>query len=183
MNTIKRSAAALQIIAIFFALAVPAIADTPAPPRDYTKITENEKYVFVMLAPPERWSQKDPDIRKVYKQSGLYKNDGSATPLWVVYWYSFEVYPSSDGKHVVRMGPWASSTEQLAVAFYENGKEIKQYLIKDLVHNELKLAYTVSHFFWRSDLRFDDKKGVLFLKTKDDQTYLFSIKTGEIQQK
>ncbi len=183
MNTIRRSSAALQIIAIFLALAVPAIADTPAPPRDYTKITENEKYVFVMLAPPERWSQKDPDIRKVYKQSGLYKNDGSTTPLWVVHWYAFGVYPSSDGKHLVRMGPWASSTGQLALSFHENGKEIKQYFIRDLVRDEKKLRYTVSHFFWNSEMRYDDKEGTVLIKTTDGQTYLFSVKTGEIQQK
>ena len=62
-----------------------------------------------------------------------------------------------------------------------NGKEIKSYRIADLVRDEKKLDYTVSHFFWRSELRYDDEKGLLFLKTKDGQTYRFSVKTGEIQ--
>ena len=45
------------------------------------------------------------------------------------------------------MGPWATSVDDLALAFYENGKPLKQYLIKDLVKDQLKLRYTVSHFF------------------------------------
>lgn len=180
MNSIPKTIALLQIVIMFFAIIIPASADTPAPPRDYIKETENGKYVFVMLAPPERWSQKDPAIRKTYKESGLYSNDGSSKPLWTVYWYSFEVYPSSDGKHIVRMGPWASSTDQLALAFYENGKDLKQYFIKDLVRDELKLRYTVSHFFWKSDLKFNDKEDTISLKTTDGQSYLFSVKTGEI---
>lgn len=170
-----------QVITVLFCFSLPAIADTPAPPRDYTKVTENEEYVFVMLAPDnERWSDKNSEIREKYKQSGLFKNDGSATVLWIVHWYSFSVYPSSDGKHIVRMGPWASSTSQLALAFYENGKEIKRYLIKDLVRDENKLRHTVSHFFWRSDQQFNDREGTISLKTTDGQYYLFSVKTGEI---
>jgi hypothetical protein len=94
----------------------------------------------------------------------LYRNDGSTAPLWPVYWYSFEVYPSSDGRHVVQMGPWASDVEEMAVSFYRDGEELKAYRIKDLVHDESKLEHTVSHFSWRSSLRYDDKQGVLFLK-------------------
>jgi hypothetical protein len=174
----------LAVFSIFTAsLALPArtMADTPAPPRDYTKETENGAYVFVMLA-PERWQAIDASaVKKPYPRSGLYKNDGSATPLWTVSWYSFEVYPSSDGRHVVRMGPWASDTSDLAVSFYRDGKQIKAYAIGDLVHDITKLRYTVSHFFWRKSLRYDDKQGLLFLTTTDGRDYRFSVKTGEIE--
>ncbi len=183
MNTALKFILVFQVIALALSFGAPALADTPAPPRDYTEVTENGEYIFVMLAPPEKWIQKNPELRKTYKESGLYKNDGSTTPLWTVYWYSFSVYPSSDGKHVVRMGPWATSVDNLALAFYENGKPLKQYLIKDLVKNQLKLRHTVSHFFWKSELRFNDKEETIFLTTTDGQTYLFSVKTGEIIQR
>jgi len=183
MNTVLKFILVFQVIALALSFTVPALGDTPAPPRDYTKMTENGEYVFVMLAPPEKWVQKDLGLRKTYKESGLYKNDGSTTPLWTVYWYSFSVYPSSDGKHVIRMGPWATSVDDLALAFYENGKPLKQYLIKDLVKDQLKLRYTVSHFFWNSGSRFNDKEGTMSLTTADGQTYLFSVKTGEILRK
>lgn len=182
MHAVSRVIRLLAVIFVLLALPVQALADSPAPPKDYKLETENNEYVFVMLAPPEWAKYQHSEIRKVYPGSGLYRNDGSITPLWVVYWYSFEVYPSSDGRHLVRMGPWASSTTQLALSFHRDGKEIKRYQIKDLIRNERKRDYTVSHFFWRSELRYDDQKGLLFLKTKDDQTYLFSVQTGEIQQ-
>jgi hypothetical protein len=182
MNPVRRLTVVLQITMAFIVLSVPALADSPAPPRDYKKVTENNEYVFVMLAPEGLGKSQGSTIREVYKQSGLYRNDGSTTPLWVVYWYAFEVYPSSDGKHLVRMGPWASSVEQLALSFYRNGEEIRSYRIRDLVRDETKLSRTVSHFFWRSELRYDDKKGSVFLKTKDNQAYWFSVNTGEITQ-
>jgi len=180
MHAVSRVIKLFAVIFVLFVLPVQALADSPAPPKDYKLETENNEYVFVMLATPEWAKYQHSGIREVYPRSGLYRNDGSTTPLWEVYWYSFEVYPSSDGRHLVRMGPWASSTGQLALSFHRDGKEIKSYMIKDLVRDEKKLDYAVSHFFWKSELRYDDEKGLLFLKTKDDQTYLFSVKTGEI---
>lgn len=180
MSAAVRPILVVQLIVLFLALSIPAPADTPAPPRDYAKETENGQYIFVMLAPPERWVSKDAELRKTYRTSGLYRNDGSTAPLWTVYWYSFSVYPSSDGRHIVRMGPWASSVDQLALAFYESGKELKSYLIRDLIKDQSKLKHTVSHFFWQKELKFNDKENTILIKTQDDQTYLFSVKTGEI---
>lgn len=125
----------------------------------------------------------DTEIRKLYKQSGLYINDGSSTPLWTIDWYAFKVFPSSDGIHLIRMGPWASSTDDLSLAFYKNGEEIKKYNVRNLVRDNSKLEHTVSHFFWRSELKYDDEKLLVYLKTKDNQAYTFSIKTGEIIHK
>ncbi len=138
------------ITATFLATPLVAAADSEMPPRDYMTETENGQYIFVMLAPEqwERYGKKE--IRKTYPRSGLYKNDGSTTPLWTVDWYSHHVFPSSDGRHLVEMGPWASETYQLAVAFHKDGKRIKAYAIKDLVLDTSKLKHTVSHFFWRS---------------------------------
>lgn len=53
--------------------------------------------------------------------------------LCLLDWYAFEVFLSSDGAHFVRIWPWAASTDDLAVSFYKNGKEVKNYRIKDLV--------------------------------------------------
>ncbi len=174
----------ILLVILSMGIAAPVAADSEMPPTDYTKETENGTYIFVMLAPdgPYR-SSKKPDIRKGYKYSGLYNNDGSREPLWKVYWYSFTVYPNSDGRHVVRMGPWAQSTSDLAIAFYEDGKELKQYAISDLVKDPNKLKHTVSHFFWRTDLTYNEKEATVFLKTVDGISYTFSIKTGEIIEK
>jgi hypothetical protein len=180
MGAVSRFICMAQIsVVAMFILFAPAFADTPARPRDFKRVTENKEYVFVMLAPDGR-SPHDSEIRRVYKRSGLYKNDGSSTPLWTIDWYAFEVFPSSDGEHLIRMGPWAGSTQQLALSFHKKGREIKSYRIKDLIHDESKLKHTVSHFFWKSEVKFDDKQSMLFLKTIDHQAYKFSAKTGEI---
>lgn len=44
------------------------------------------------------------------------------------------------------MGPWASSLDPLAVSFHDQGREIRKYLIRDLVHDTARLRHTVSHF-------------------------------------
>jgi hypothetical protein len=157
-------------------------ADSEARPYDFKIVTSNNKYIFIMLA-NKGFGRYDPEIRKIYKQSGLYKNDGSGTPLWTIGWYAFTVYPSSDGVHLVRMGPWASSYADLALAFYKNGEATKSYDIIDLIHDESKLDFTVSHVDWESEYNFDDDKLLFTLKTKDDQNYTFSVKTGEILNK
>ena len=161
--------------------AASALADSPAPPRDYTKITENGEYIFVMLRPDDPSIKSQSDLRENYKISGLYRNDGSGEPLWAVDWYAFGVIPSSDGKHLIRWGPWASTTDQLALSFYEDGNEIKRYLIWELVCDETKLKRSVSHFQWVSESSYDDNQGTLYLKTSDEREFRFSIATGEIQ--
>lgn len=166
-------------------------ADKSRPPYDYVINVSGGKYVFVMLATSgftpfdigasDDVGVIDPDkeIRKSYKNSGLY-SVGQASPLWTISWYSFTVYPSADGDHLVRIGPWASSVEQLALSFYSKGVEIKKYLIRDLVKDQSRLDYTVSHFFWMSEHRHDEKNQLLHLKTVDGVIYKFSTMTGEI---
>lgn len=166
-------------------------ADRARAPYDYVKDVAGGKYVFVMLAKqsdslldpgaPDDVGVIDPnkEIRKLYKQSGLYGADHTS-PLWTVSWYAFTVFPATDGDHLVRIGPWASSTEQLALSFYSKGVEIKRYLIKDLVKDPSRLRNTVSHFFWIAENHYDDKTQQFHLKTMDRKEYKFSILTGEI---
>src|SRR5688500_3455468 len=106
--------------ACIFLLAVVAVlgfegsarADKKGPPQTRKEVTADGKFVFVMLAPQtledELKSHGTEDaknavtaIRNVYKKSGLYKNDGSAEPLWTVDWYA-PVTVLSDGEHLIR---------------------------------------------------------------------------------
>jgi hypothetical protein len=174
-------------------LFIPSVtwADRARPPYDYVTNVSGGKYVFVMLAnsgfspfdigAPDDVGviDSDKEIRKTYKNSGLYLAN-QILPLWTVPWYSFTVYPASDGDHLVRIGPWASSVEQLAVSFYSKGVEIKKYLIRDLVKDQSRLHYTVSHFFWMSEHHYDEKTQLFHLKTVDGVIYKFSTMTGEI---
>jgi hypothetical protein len=173
-------------------------ADEEAIPVSYTKTTADGKYIFVMHAPINILggveAGKAAALKMKYPKSGLYKNDHSNIPLWTVDWYSFEVYISANGKDLIRMGPWPRSWEkklsaeegalkQPAVAFYENGKLLKGYSIKDLIRSPDMLPRSVSHFRWAKDVLFDDRKDELKIITHDGQELLFDIKSGNITQK
>jgi len=89
--------------------AVPGFGDSVAPPSSFSTVSANGKYVFVMIAPvrseedgiylrPE--DRKDArTLRAKYHVSGLYRNDGSTTPLWTVNWYAYSVLVAFDGIH------------------------------------------------------------------------------------
>ena len=174
-----------------------AIADEVLPPQDYSKVSQDGQYIFVMFTLDKGWGSvffKNRNLRRKYAQAGLYKNDSSLTPLWTVDWYSHsrEVYLPSDGKHLVRMGPWPSlwapkdmekggpALQELAVAFYESGRLLKRYSIGDLVENPKVLPQSVSHFMWMKEVSFDDVSKRLRLSTLDGNKYVFDVNSGEI---
>ena len=100
---IKRFSVSLVVttlIAICSPLAAKADLETDVYP--YTIKTSDGRYVFVMLAgSPANLDSRDPLAK--YPASGLYRNDGSYTPLWTVDWSAYVILPS-DGVHLVRKG-------------------------------------------------------------------------------
>jgi hypothetical protein len=119
-------------------------------------------------------------IRQTYKQSGLYRNDGSTDPLWTVDWYAFGVIVASDGVHLIRHGPWASSGDQEAITFFANGELLQSYRIKELVDIPILLPQSVSHFDWVKSDAFDDAKLEYSITTHDGNRIRFDAGTGQI---
>src|SRR5262249_9103217 len=130
-----------------FALSQQASALSLAPRSSYKMLAPGGKYVFVMISPKTIDQDADSvggdraaeirEIRASYSVSGLYRNDGSRTPLWTVDWYSYEVYPASDAVHLVRPGLsrlWSSAgPDDIAVEFYAAGKLLCSYKVRELV--------------------------------------------------
>lgn len=169
----------------------PARADSPARPDTYTKPSPDGRFLFVMLSPRppaqdtlrssnSSDSAKLLEVRAKYTQSGLYRNDGSATPLWTVNWYSFDVDVASDGVHLVRRGPWASRTSDEAFSFFASGKLIRTYRISELVDAEFLLSHSVSHFMWARRMEFDDGKLQTSVSTYDGNSFVLDVTTGQI---
>ena len=50
----------------------------------------------------DEWAAEIKAIRDKWTVSGMYRNDGSTTPLWTVDWYAYEVDVPNGGEHVVR---------------------------------------------------------------------------------
>lgn len=177
----------LGLASLFFVSGVRA--DSPSSPSDYTVVSGNGQYILVMLADNAKgaYNQRghtipEASIRAKYSQAGLFKNDGSTTPLWTVDWYSFSVELSSDGQHLVQYGPWAWSDnyDELALAFHENGKLLTGYSVSDLVANPSDLPHTVSHYFWLKDASFDDARSELLIETHTGEKYVFDVRTGQV---
>ena len=171
----------VRVVAILIALVVavshaimPSSADSPARPAPFQKVAGSDgEYLFVMLT-----STAPTGEQPAYPSSGLYRNDGSLEPLWTIDWYAFGVDVSSDGQHLVRYGPWASSPNDLAVAFYDKGRLIKEYDIESLVSDFDALSYSVSHFMWRTEVGFDNLSNLLRIRTGSDDLHLFDVTTG-----
>jgi len=83
-------------------------ADSEAPARSCKVVTDDGKYVFVMHPIKGGFSSyPDKGMLAKYPKSGLYRNDGSAEPLWTIDWYSrggVHLFP--DGKYLIRIGNW-----------------------------------------------------------------------------
>jgi hypothetical protein len=180
-------------------LAAPAVADSPPPPpHSYREVAPGGRFVFVMIAPlpadedarghKEETAAEIRRVRGTYAQSGMYRNDGSAEPLWTVDWYAFHVEPAADGRHLVRNGPrtWlrednSPDLDCEAVSFFADGRLLRTYQVGELVQDPGRLPRSVSYYRWRE--RF---KGGLSgeheytLDTTDGSRFVFDLRTGEI---
>jgi hypothetical protein len=192
------------LIAIALSLPVITPADQEACPWAFTMESADKKYIFVMLKScyrGERAGRYDSDR---YPQSGLYLNDGSTTPLWTVDWCGAVVLPS-DGVHVVREG-WEGTSEswtEEAITFFADGRRLKSYRVCDLVTIPWLLPHSYWGYQWRglispgkeADLTivmlgvgarpyragvvFDESAHTMEIETRQGDTYLFDLSTGE----
>ena len=174
----------LLIVTLFALTGIEQVyADREVADQDYSLVTSNNEFVFVMFIPDEDIRINE-ELRRKYPCSGLYRNDGSESPIWTANWYARWVFVHPDGKHLVRIGRWPSLKfdneghrlyDELALAFYRNGTELEQYTVQDLVANPDLLPISVSHYEWRKDISFDEATGILKVKTETDETYEFNV--------
>lgn len=186
---------------LIFTIATITRADQEGGVIPYLLESHNKKYTFVMLKGGSNDSPHSA-YSPIYTQSGLYRNDGSTRPLWVVDWSAYVFLPS-DGIHLVRKGKWARIGEydEEAITFFAHGKPIKMYRIRDLVDFPYFLPRTVSHFEWQktdstlpvtlkmldgaefpfqTGVSFDELTHTMKLETLQGDSYVFNVETGEI---
>jgi tetratricopeptide (TPR) repeat protein len=120
------------------------------------------------------------DAIKRYPHTGVFHKDDPSRSLWFGGRCSGISYITSDAEYVVEMGPWAGHVEQMAFRICKRENLIAEYKISDLVDDESRLPRSVSHFRWREETAFDNKKATLFIKTLDNNEYTFDVRTGKI---
>jgi hypothetical protein len=177
-TVLKARTGIVAAISLVFTL---ALADDWGPEQDFTEHSADSEYIFVMLGRSDSYlgSAPDPDIRALYSQAGLYRNDGSTEPLWTVDWYGSGIL-ISDSVHFVRKGTMSFFDDQLALAFYRNGEELAWYSVFDLVGDRSRLSWTITTVSCRLIFELFEQEGKLAVETCDDQIRRFSIVTGEM---
>lgn len=164
---------------------IQARADTPRTPFPWI-LRAHHGHVFFAMYPPEENDRKNEGGHGVCYNL---HEDGTLEELWRTSgWYTFTGYLSDSGKYLVRFGPWAEDMKQhsdLAVAFYKDGKLVKEYHVNELVKDPESLEYSVSHYSWlpARQLEGNGIDGNEFELTLIDKTvYYFNLDTGEIME-
>lgn len=162
-------------------------ADSPAPPTPRITTSQSGEHIFVSTPNAETpW-----DTRKAQGVAYHLDSSGNLKESWRIDgWYSFSTFLLNDGRHLVRMGPWnvgyKPEAEDLAIAFYEDGKLIKSYSTVELVKDPSKVHVSSSHYDWLTDwdqtthapkLAANDS---FTLTTADGIHYKFDARTGNI---
>jgi hypothetical protein len=181
---------ALGIAALLFEANINGYIADPAIHYSYLTPSPNDRFVFVMLGPKpffpsaNLWRDEQMElsrqIQTKYSSSGLYPNDGSIKPLWEMGQYSWKVFVPSDGIHLARPAPWPSTASDEALSFYEHGKMIRSYRVRDLVDVPWFLPGGHGRFAWAKDINLDDRNGKLIVNTNHFDHYVFDMATGSI---
>jgi len=172
----------MKVLIVLF-LASNLFADSPAPPESYTALSNDQKYILVILA-PDPYDSYSP-LRQKYSVSGLYLNNGSVNPLWTLNsdFCCPQVDLFNDAEHLVAWNAWPEDNgtfDQTVAWFYEKGKEIRNYKITELVDHPKHLRHSVSHYTWIEKTKVDDRLNRITLWTLNGQIITFNRKTGEI---
>ena len=205
-NMIFRSAvvACVVVLTARSAFAVGALPE----PVSYTKPVADGKYTFVMLGDPASEAKQSPSaqaefraLREKYLRSGLYPADGRE-PLWPLdapYAPYDNTFLAADGVHLARLeGEWwverdypspfkrlpaeeeKKQFDAAAVGFYENGKLVKSYPLKDLVTNPLDLKHSPRFVLWAAGGVLNESAGRFVVMTQDATRVAFDYRTGEV---
>ena len=158
-----------------------ASADSPALPTPRVSVSQFGDTYFTMLPNEDAYGSGHGTAYRLGR-------DGSVSELWHVDgWYAFSVFISNDGKYLVRMGNWAvgsePSEEDLAVAFYENGSELRRYSTADLIEKKESVSRSNSHYIWQtSEHEFPrlEYTNLFYLKTIEGRVLEFDVSTGEL---
>ena len=190
-----------QIFLLITVLGVAAqnvYADSPRTPFPYV-VTAGDGIVYFRMFPRPHPGNHSDGFGIAYR----IRDNGSDLELWRTQgWYFTEVFLSKDGDFLVAMGPWNGGSEprkeDLALAFYREGKPIKQYSTADLVKDKSKVRKSLSHYTWlardaelikpyserdpEAELR-AFSNDIFRLKTCDGLVYFFDMTTGEIKDR
>jgi hypothetical protein len=176
------------VLVVCIAMKTTVIADSVGPQVPWVKTSKDGRYMFKMVPEKSQFVGEKLNVeRDAFGVAYEITEGGELKELWRTKgWYAFEGYLSEDGRYFVRFGLWAEDQEKhtdLAVAFYDQGKLLKEYQVRELIKNPKLLQNTISHYFWRPEIQTKpngfNEEG-FHLVMIDKTTYSFDFKTGKI---
>jgi hypothetical protein len=177
-------------LAILIALLIAPIAhaDNIQPSKDYSQLTPDGQYIFVMLYKdiidgynPYR-IEPDPELRATYPHSGLYSAHNPKQLIYSVDWNANQINLSHNGEYLIRWGPLAAAPnyEVMALEFYHNGQLSKSYAVSDLTRRYNKLPNRTNYYDWLADYTFEPNTNTISLNLISGEHYLIDITNGQI---
>jgi hypothetical protein len=187
-------------------------------PRPLTRAVEsaNGKFVLVVLTPlrdrntrrevsdydPQldgeltsedlrTWGEdvaREKAIEAKYSQSGLYRNDGSTQPLWLIPYLSAcrDIFVSNDGRHVVAAKMMKSTcwdNESDFLVFYKSGKKIAGYddgeVLPCIWMRVILMHWLRVHLPYDESSSLDDEAGEFCIETNQGDVLAFDLATGK----
>lgn len=153
----------------------------------WVKSTENRVFLFKMV--PAKWRKEGEELvveREAFGVAYEVDFEGELHELWHTKgWYCYEGYLSEDGRYFVRMGGWAFDHKEhtdLAIAFYDRGKLLKKYEVRDLIKHPDRLR-GIPNYDWRPEIQ-SEPNGIrdraFHFVMIDKTAYRFDYQTGKI---
>lgn len=172
MNKAARLSFSILVLSlVIFSSNESAWADSPAPNTEYVALSPNGQFLIQMMS-DDGWGGYGNGAGVAYKLLGQDQRE----EIWRVDFFSSQVALTSDGRHLIAFGPWATQPTDLAIAFYRDGKLLKSYTVSDLIPDESKLEKTISHFFWHVPL-----ESVAEGLSPDEKTYSLTLIDGSVR--
>jgi hypothetical protein len=169
--------------------------------ESWREVSADGRFVLVMISPDPtevnwlaRWPSQQSEvleIREKYETSGLYRNDGSAEPLWTIPYHLpvYEVYVSPDGQQVlIVQEDWGHTISNIpgggSLFFYDKDGEIASYqdheltwcwLLKGLANNLMGRSFAEC-----DHAHYDSEALTYTIKTSQSEEFVFDVTTGKI---
>jgi hypothetical protein len=127
-------------------------------------------------------------IRATYSTCGLYRNDGSTTPIWTIPYldWTHDVYIASDGRHmVIADEDWEffySGHEPGHVAtFFVDGQLLRSYCVDDLIVNFRLKEWINGRRSTQCDRSAFDADALTYsVRTNQCEEFVFDLTTGNV---
>ena len=175
----------LIIVSVLITFNSLVLADEEASNVPYVKSSEYGR-IYAKSVPDESYGSKGKTL--------IYAVDKDTDKLLYTFdWYSSQIFLLDSVGSVVRLGPWARghtpNDTDLAIAFYLNGKKIKEYSTLDIVRigyqDASQVGSSVSHYTVFKKINgfrwIRNNKWVFDVQTDENKVLSFDVAAGELQ--